>query len=187
MEQTKSTHGIIDKNKTAFILIDIQEKFIPAISGIDKVISNAKILTQSAGILNIPLIATEQYPKGLGKTVKEIELPANTCLIEKLHFSCFGNDEFRNKINELKVESLILFGIEAHVCLLKTALDALKQKLEVYLVADAVSSRTAENKSLALERMRQSGVFIVSTEMILFQLLEYSGTDEFKAISKLIK
>ena len=182
-----SNLGIINRNKTAFVLIDIQEKFIPAISGINEVISNANILVKSAGILNIPLIATEQYPKGLGKTVKEIELSGNAALIEKLHFSCFGNEEFSNKVRQLGAESLILFGIEAHVCLLKTALDALKNNLEVYLVADAVSSRTPENKSIALERMRQSGVFIVSTEMILFQLLEYSGTDEFKAISKLIK
>jgi nicotinamidase-related amidase len=179
--------GILDKKSTAFIQIDIQEKFKPAIHKFDEVISNAKILVQSSGFLDVPLIVTEQYPKGLGKTVSEIELPANTPIIEKLHFSCFGNQEFMGKIKELKLKSIILFGVEAHVCLLKTALDALKQNLEVYLVADAVSSRTPENKAIAIERMRQSGVFIVSTEMILFQLLDYSGTDDFKAISKLIK
>jgi nicotinamidase-related amidase len=179
--------GIIDKNKTIFALIDIQEKFLPVIYKISDVISNAKILVKSAGILKIPLIITEQYPKGLGKTVNDIELPAGIDVIEKLHFSCFGNEVFKKKFTETGADSIVLFGIEAHVCLLKTALDALKHNLEVYIVADAVSSRTPENKLLALDRMRQSGVFIVSTEMILFQLLEYSGTDEFKAISKLIK
>ncbi|MBN2403839.1 MAG: hydrolase [Spirochaetes bacterium] len=182
-----SAFGIINRDKTAFVLIDIQEKFVPAISAIKEVISNAEILMQSAIILNIPVIVTEQYPKGLGKTVNNIKLPAGTPVIEKLHFSCFGNNEFRNKINELGVESVVLFGIEAHVCLLKTALDAIQLNLGVHVVADAVSSRTPANKSIALERMRQSGAFIVSTEMILFQLMEYSGTDEFKAISKLIK
>ncbi|MFH0974881.1 MAG: hydrolase [Spirochaetota bacterium] len=179
--------GIIEKSKTAFVEIDIQDRFNTAIKGIKEVISNARILIQAAGILNIPVVATEQYPKGLGRTLREIMLPKNAAIIEKLHFSCFGNSEFRNKITALGVESLVLFGVEAHVCLLKTALDALKLNLEVHLVADAVSSRTLKNKSIALERMRQSGVFIVSTEMILFQLLEYSGTEEFKAISKLIK
>ncbi len=179
--------GIINRNKTVFVQIDIQDKFRPAIHNINDVIANAAILVQSSGILNIPLIATEQYAKGLGKTVEEIKLPAGVCLIEKIHFSCFGNPEFKNKIKVLNVNSLILFGIEAHVCLLKTALDALHQSLEVYIVADASSSRTPENKAFALERMRQSGAFIVSTEMILFQLMEYSGTDEFKAISRLIK
>lgn len=182
-----ASFGIIQRNKTAFVMIDIQEKFRPAIHGLEEVISNAKILVESSQILNVPLIITEQYPKGLGKTVNEIEIPANVPLIEKLHFSCFGNEEFTKKVKDLGVSSLVLFGIEAHVCMLKTALDGLERGLEIYMVADAVSSRTQENKSIALERMRQSGVFIVSTEMLLFQLLEYSGTDEFKAISKLIK
>ena len=182
-----SPFGIIDRNKTLFVLIDIQDKFLPAIYKISDVISNAKILVQSASILKIPLIVTEQYPKGLGKTVSEIAIPSSTKIIEKLHFSCFGNDEFKKRIAESGANSIVLFGIEAHVCLLKTALDALNHNLEVHVVADAVSSRTPENKSLALDRMRQSGVYIASTEMILFQLLDYSGTDEFKAISKLIK
>ncbi len=179
--------GIIDRKKTVFAMIDIQEKFLPAIHGIDAVISNAKILVQSSEILRIPLIVTEQYPEGLGKTVSDIKLPAGNKTIEKTHFSCFGNDEFGKRIAETGARSIVLFGIEAHVCVLKTALDALNRNFEVYVVADAVSSRTPENKSLALERMRQSGAFVVSAEMLLFQLLDYSGTDEFRTISKLIK
>jgi nicotinamidase-related amidase len=182
-----NSFGIIDRKKTAIIQIDIQEKFRTAIHNFNEVIANAAILARSSEILNIPLIVTEQYPKGLGKTVEEIKLPDKLSLIEKLHFSCFGNNEFADKIKTLELNSLILFGVEAHVCVLKTVLDALKQGLEIYVIADASSSRTPENKAIALERMRQSGAFIVSTEMILFQLLEYSGTDEFKAISRLIK
>ena len=180
-------YGIINKDKTVFVMIDIQEKFLPAIHKINEVISNAKILVEASQILSIPLIVTEQYPKGLGKTVREIQIPKNAFVLEKVYFSCFGDKVFAQKIKELKPESVVLFGIEAHVCLLKTALDALKENLDVYMIADAVSSRTPENKALALERMRQSGVYIASAEMILFQLLDYAGTEQFKAISKLIK
>ena len=179
--------GIIDKKKTVFVLVDIQDKFIPVINDIDKIISNSNVLIKTSEILNIPLIVTEQYSKGLGHTSKGINLPDKKHLIEKTSFSCFGSDEFVKKIKELKVDSIVLFGIEAHVCILKTALDALKNNFDVHVVGDAISSRTFENKSIAIERMRQSGAFIVSTEMILFQLLDRAGTEEFKLISNLIK
>ena len=179
--------GVIDRKKTVFVLVDIQDKFIPVIKDIEKIISNSNILVKASEILNIPLIVTEQYPKGLGRTYEKISLPSKKYPIEKVSFSCFDSDEFVKKIKELKVDSIVLFGIEAHVCILKTALDALKNNLEVHVVADAISSRTAENKSIAIERMRQSGVFIVSTEMILFQLLDKAGTEEFKLISNLVK
>jgi nicotinamidase-related amidase len=179
--------GIIDRKKTVFVLVDIQDKFIPVINDIDKVISNSNILVKASEILNIPLIVTEQYPKGLGHTFEKINLPDKKHLIEKVSFSCFDSDEFVKKLKELKVDSIVLFGTEAHVCILKTALDALKNNLEIYVVADAISSRTDENKSIAIERMRQSGVFIVSTEIILFQLLDKAGTEEFKKISNLVK
>lgn len=179
--------GTVDKKKTAFVLVDIQDKFIPVMKNIEKMISNSNILINASKILNIPLIVTEQYPKGLGHTTKKINLPDRKNVIEKLSFSCFGSEEFVKKIKELNVDSIVLFGIEAHVCVLKTALDALKNNFEVHVVADAISSRTDENKSLAIERMRQSGVFVVSTEMILFQLLEKADTEEFKLISNLIK
>ena len=179
--------GIISREKTVFVLVDIQEKFIPVVHNIDQVISNTNILIRASEILNIPLIVTEQYPKGLGMTWREINLPDNPVLFEKIHFSCFGCDEFSKKIEEMGAESIVLFGIETHVCVLQTALDALKNNITVYLVSDAVSSRTPENKSIAIERMRQSGIFIVSTEMILFQLLERAGTGEFRLISDLVK
>ncbi|MEA3343118.1 MAG: hydrolase [archaeon] len=181
------TLGIIKKENTAFVLVDIQERFIPVIDNIEQVISNANTLVDVSKILNIHLIVTEQYPKGLGKTSDKISLPDNIKTIEKLSFSCFGSEEFVQEIKELKINTIILFGIEAHVCILKTALEAIKNGMAVHVVADAVSSRTSENKNIALERMKQSNVFIVSTEMIIFQLLGKAGTEEFKSISKLIK
>jgi nicotinamidase-related amidase len=179
--------GIPKRDEAVFILIDIQEKFLPVIYDMDIVIKNANILTKSASILNIPLIVTEQYPKGLGHTVDEIGLDKEQEVIEKISFDCFECGDFKQKLKSLDVKSLVIFGIEAHVCVLQTALGAIASGYEAYVVADAVSSRTQENKNLALERIRQSGVFVVSTEMILFQLMERAGTDEFKAVSKLIK
>ena len=178
--------GILDR-KTAFVMLDIQEKLVSAVQNPEKVISNSNILLQAADAMHIPVIVTEQYPKGLGPTTDKIKLPKKCRKIEKATFSCFNDANFRKKIKDMKVRSLVLFGVEAHVCILETALDALKKKMEVHVVADAVSSRTEENKSLAIERMRQSGVFIVSTEMILFQLLEKAGTRQFKEIQSLIK
>ena len=179
--------GIPKRDEVVFVLVDIQERFLPVIHNIDTVIDNANKLVKGASILNIPVIVTEQYPKGLGRTVESITLDAGQEIIEKTSFDCFGCDDFTRKLEALAPRSLVIFGIEAHVCILKTALEAVARDYETHVVADAVSSRTEENKILALERMRQSGVFIVSTEMILFQLMDRSGTDEFKAISKLIK
>ena len=179
--------GIPKRNEVAFVLVDIQEKFLPVIHNIELLIDNANKLVKGASILEIPLIVTEQYPKGLGRTVNDINLDAGQEIIEKITFDCFGCDDFAKKMEMLGAKSLVIFGIEAHVCVLKTALEACARNYEVYLVADAVSSRTEGNKILALERLRQSGVFIASTEMILFQLMDRAGTDEFKAISKLVK
>lgn len=179
--------GIPERDEVVFILVDIQERFLPVINNIDGVIDNANRLVKGASILGIPLIVTEQYPKGLGKTVDSIELNTGQDIIEKISFDCFGCDEFTRKLNSLAAKTLVIFGIEAHVCVLKTALEAVARNYETHVVADAVSSRTQENKILALERLRQSGVFITSTEMILFQLMDRAGTEEFKAISRLVK
>lgn len=179
--------GMPKKEETAFLLVDIQEKFLPVIHEIETVINNANRLVGAASILKIPLIVTEQYPRGLGRTVDGIDLDAGQGIIEKISFDCFGCDDFNAELGKLQAKSLVIFGIEAHVCVLKTALGAVARGYETHVVADAVSSRTAENKALALARMRQSGVFVVSTEMILFQLMERAGTDDFKAVSRLIK
>ena len=179
--------GLLNRNKTAFMVIDIQERLIPVINNKEELFKNTNYLIKGAEILSIPLIVTEQYPKGLGHTCKEVELPASQEVIEKMCFSCMLSDEVNRRLKSLNIEILVLSGVEAHICVLKTALDALKNGYEVHVAADAVSTRIPGNKPLALERMRQSGVFIASTEMVLFQLMDQSGTDEFKQISKLIK
>lgn len=168
--------------KPVFVLVDIQEKFIPVIKEIDNVIKNANILLKSAEILKIPIIITEHYSKGLGKTTNQIKLPKHK-LIEKIHFDCCKNPEFKQTIQ--KYDTIILFGIEAHICIYSTAV-SLRDK-SVYVASDAISSRKLENKEAAILDMLSKKINVIPTESILFHLLEKAGTMEFKAISKLIQ
>jgi len=179
--------GLPVRKHTALLVIDVQERLMPVIFEQEKIFANVNKLLRGAEILNLETIVTEQYPKGLGHTCKEIQLPENANAIEKTCFSSMLSPEVNDQLKLTNVKSLIICGVESHICVLKTALDALKEGYEVHIVADAVSSRTDENKQLAIKRLRQAGAYITSVEMILFQLLDYAGTDEFKAISKLIK
>jgi nicotinamidase-related amidase len=133
-----------------------------------------------------PLLQSN-IPKGLGHTCTEIQIPENASIDEKMCFSCMRSDSVLSKLKQSNITDIIICGVESHICVLKTALEAIEQGFNVHIVQDAVSSRTTENKGVAIERMRQSGAYIVSTEMILFMLIDEAGTDEFKAISKLIK
>lgn len=179
--------GLLERVTTALLVIDIQERLMPVIYNRDEVFENAGKLIKGAEFLGVETIVTEQYPKGLGNTCKEIELPATSVVIEKICFSCLQSDPVNEQLKLTNRKSLLICGAEAHICVLKTCLDALQAGYEVHVVADAIGSRTAQNHQLAIERMKQSGAFIVSTEMALFMLLNKAGTDDFKAISKLIK
>ena len=177
--------GKLNLEDCLLLVIDIQERLIPVIHQHEEVIHNANILLKGMEILGVPVIVTEQYPKGLGNTCKEILLGEDAKVMEKITFSCLANDYIKESVQSKK--QIIICGVEAHICVLKTALDLLDEGYQVHLITDAVSSRKKENKQVAIERMKQSGVFISSTEMILFQLLDKAGTEEFKLISKLIK
>ena len=173
---------------SVLVVVDMQGKLIPKIFDQHTVISNIVTLIKSAEILNIPIIVTEQYPKGLGSTIPEIkDLIVPWQPIEKICFSCFGNNDFSKKLKELKKDNLILCGIESHVCITQTALDGLKSGYSVFFVKDAISSRTKNNKETGFERMAQAGAIPVSTEMVVFELLREAGTDKFKQIISLIK
>jgi isochorismate hydrolase len=178
--------GILEREGAVFVLVDIQEKFVPAMSNIEGTIKNAGILVETSKRLGIPLLVTEQYPKGLGHTSGKISIPESAHIIEKTSFGCFGCSAFVEKIGELKPRQMVLFGLESHICVLKTALEALKMGIEVHAVADAICSRKEENKYLGIERMKQSGVFIVPAETVLFQLMDDSGSEEFMELRKLI-
>ncbi len=176
----------INQKNAIFVMIDIQEKFVPVISDIDSIIKNSTILNKSAEILDIPQVVTEQYPKGLGKTINSIYLSPKAKIFEKGGFSIF-NEEIKNHLKSLNKQILVLYGIEAHICLTQTALDALKNSYNVYFVADAVSSRNSFSKEIAFRRLEQAGVKLVTTEMLLFEILESSKHPNFKEISKLVK
>jgi len=177
---------IFKENETLFLMIDIQEKFEGVIFSLAEVIDNADILNRASEILEIPLIVTEQYPKGLGATLSQIYLPENTPILEKTKFSAF-TPEVEKLIVETGKKSIILYGIEAHVCLTQTAIELLSKGYQVGIVADAVSSRHVDNKLYALTRLGNLGIHIVTTEMILFELINHAKHPKFKDISQLVK
>lgn len=177
---------IFKENETVFLMIDIQEKFENVIFSMDEVIRNSNILNRATELLDVPLVATEQYPKGLGKTCSEIYLPENTPLLEKTQFSAY-TEEMIELLKNYKRPNIIVYGVEAHVCLLQTAMDLKKNNFNVGIVADAVSSRYVDNKLYALTRLESLGIEIVTTEMILFELMKNAKHPKFKEISKLIK
>lgn len=179
----------MDVDNTAFLLIDVQEKLVKAMD--QKVykqkLKNMQILIKSAKILKLPVLYTEQYPKGLGHTVNELSHYLEDALyFEKITFSCCGEDPFMDKLDSMNVENVVVFGMETHVCVLQTVLDLLNS-YNVFVVKDAVQSRVKENWLVGLEYMSNAGAMITSTEIALFMLLKKGKTDEFKAISAMLK
>lgn len=170
---------------SCLLVVDLQERLMPAIHQADQIIATGVWLIQIAQQLRIPVLASEQYPRGLGPTVTAIRelLPADA-FMEKDHFSCAAELECMRSIDACGRDQVILIGAEAHVCVLQTALDLRAAGKEVYLVADGVSSRSPYDAVLALERMRAEGVRIVSREMVAFEWLHQAGTDRFRAISR---
>src|SRR5436853_4976008 len=162
----------LNPQQCALVVIDIQEKLLPPIHENQRLVRNSQLLIRLANILKLPVIATTQYRKGLGPIVPEIaSLLADVHPFDKLEFGCFGNDEFCSNIASLKERNtLLLCGMETHICVLQTALGALNQGHIVHVAADAVSSRTELNWKLGLERMRDAGVVVSSTEMMIYEL-----------------
>jgi nicotinamidase-related amidase len=178
----------IKKNDTAAVIIDVQEKLFPLIYEHGVLEKNMSILIQGLKLLNVPLLVTQQYTKGLGGTVSQVAgVIGKFNHIEKMAFSCCGDEGFMNEFKKLGKKNVILAGIEAHVCVLQTALDLLEEGYLPVVIEDCVSSRFLNNKTVAIERMRQSGAIVSTFESILFELTEESGTNLFKSIVKLVK
>jgi nicotinamidase-related amidase len=184
-----SKHSLLLNRKLAgLVVVDIQERLLPAIFENERVVRNARRLIQGAAVLKIPVLATEQYRKGLGPTVEDVaKVIPGFAPLEKLAFSACGAAEFVAALAARNISEVILCGIEAHVCVTQTCLDLLDRGSRVFVVADAISSRTPENYRFGVDRMRSSGAVIVSTEMVLFELLKQAGTPEFKEILPLVK
>ncbi|WP_067868399.1 hydrolase [Neptuniibacter marinus] len=176
---------LIHPNKSCLLIVDIQDKLVPAIDEPTELIKNTRWLTEIAAKVNVPILTSEQYPQGLGHTIPEIaELIPEEGIMEKEHFSCMSEPSCNEKINALRPNQVVVVGMEAHVCVLQTAIQLKQQAREVYVVADCVSSRDPKDKALALERMRQCGIYIVSREMVAFEWMQKAGTDTFREISK---
>jgi len=178
----------LGRTEAALLVVDIQERLLPAICEKERVVENTVRLLKGAEILKLPVFATEQYRKGLGATVSAVAaaLPGLEP-VEKLAFSACGAPGVIDSLKAVKVTDIVLCGIEAHVCVSQTCLDLLDKGFRVFVVADAVSSRTPENCFIGLQRMRDAGAVIVSTEMVLFEWLEKAGTKEFKQILALVR
>jgi nicotinamidase-related amidase len=187
-DKSGKTHSRPRRANCGLIVIDIQERLLPAIVERERVIQNTVRLIKGMRILGVPTIATEQYRKGLGATVPEVrEALGEIQPIEKVAFSACGAAGVNDALNTKDISDVILCGIEAHVCVSQTGLDLLAQSFRVFLAADAVSSRNLKNYRIGVERLRDAGAVIVSTEMVLFELLERAGTEEFKQILALVK
>jgi nicotinamidase-related amidase len=182
---------VLARERTALVVIDVQERLFPVMDADhrEEVMRNLKVLAAAARRLQLPTVVTEQYPKGLGHTLQELKetLPAGLEPIEKAAFSCWGVDTFRGRLTATGARQILLGGIEAHVCVLMSALDLLAEGYGVHVVADAVTSRTQANWRLAMEQLRQAGAVVTTTETVLFQLLRQADTDDFRELARLIR
>ncbi len=180
----------LDPEQCALIVVDIQEKLLPPIWQKEQMVRNSQLLIRLAGILKIPALVTTQYAKGLGGTVPEIaSLLPESSPIDKLMFSCFGSDVFCSLLKRLPGQrnTVLLCGMEAHICVTQTALAALREGYLVHVAADAVSSRTESNWRIGLDRMRDAGAVISSAEMMIYELLRSSGAPAFREMLPYLK
>lgn len=179
---------LMNASQSALIVVDVQERLMPAIHESGRVIANTRILIQAAQRLEVPMLASEQYRKGLGISVADVaELVAPENRLEKLHFSCLSDGGFEERFREMGRRQVVVCGAESHVCVLQTVLELCDLGYHVFVVEDAVSSRNPNSKRVAMDRMRAAGASPVTTEMVVFEWLKKAGTQEFKDLSPLIK
>ncbi len=182
------TTDLLDRNRSALVIIDVQEKLFPHVHEPDRMLARIDLLIFAAKLLEIPLLLTEQYPRGLGNTIEEIRkvLPEIQPLT-KTDFSCVPAPGFAERLSSMHRDQIVLAGIEAHVCVAQTALDLASRVDKVIVVADAVSSRRPLDAQIALRRMEQSGLTLSTAEAVVFEWLRRAGTEEFKAIQPKLK
>ena len=180
---------LMNRNDTAILVVDVQQKLLPHIADNEELLWNIGRLVRGAKILDMPVFATEQYPKGLGTTVNELtsQFPGNTNVFEKLMFSVRECDQLFKQLQDRNIKNVLLLGIETHVCVLQSAMDLMGSGFDVFVCIDAVGSRFEEDYMTAMQRMETSGAVLVSTEMALFEWCERAGSPEFKKISRIVQ
>jgi nicotinamidase-related amidase len=174
---------------SVLIVVDMQQRLIPAIADHEQVIGATRLMMRSADALDVPTLLTTQYAKGLGATHPQIaELARSTTApTDKLTFSCFGSADFNRRLSSLERRTLILCGVEAHICVLQTGLDALESGFTVHVIADATGSRSTKNRDLGHERLRQAGAVLSSSEMAIYEMLGASDAPAFKTLLPFFK
>lgn len=189
-EQNQAALQALEAERCALVVIDIQQRLLPPIFQKEQLVRNAQLLIRAAGILKIPALVSTQYAKGLGGTVPEIAslLPGSEA-IDKTLFSCFGSDMFCAALKRVPGQrnTLLLCGMESHICVAQTALAALREGYLVHVASDAVGSRTEWNWKIGLERMRAAGAVISSTEMMIYELMRASSSEAFKGLLPYLK
>ncbi len=179
---------LIEAADSCLIAVDLQERLAPAISGGDAALRKASLLLRAAARLDVPVLLTEQYPKGLGGTLPEIARLAHQAgKLEKIAFSALAEPGFRERLRALGRGQAVLLGTEAHVCVLQTGLDILSDGLALFAVADAVGSRDPADARAALRRLERAGATIVTAEMVVFEWLRRAGTQDFRHLLPYIK
>lgn len=179
----------IQKNESLAIMVDIQEKLLPAMFRKEELITNSLKLLKGLNVLDLPLLVSRQYTKGLGDTVSVLKefIGEGTPDFDKITFSCYEDKSIKNYIDSQRIKNIILFGIEAHICLQQTAIDCLDAGYQVIVVTDCISSRNETDKNTAILRLQKEGAILTTFEAILFELTRIAGTEIFKEISKIIK
>ena len=170
------------------LVVDIQERLFPVMHERDELLNRVLILLEGLKLLEIPVLLSEQYPRGLGPTLQNVlDVLEPNKTVEKISFSCCGEPDFLSQLNQRDRKQVIICGIEAHVCVLQTVIDLVDMGFTPVVVADCISSRNPDDKKVAVERMRSEGAVITTSESLLFELTRVAGTPQFKQISRLVK
>jgi nicotinamidase-related amidase len=188
MSQKNNAPDRLTLDRSVLVVVDMQERFRDLIHGVDQVLNGSTRLIRFFQQLNAPILVTEHYSRGLGVTVSELRNLFHPLKpLEKIHFSCAADDGFKNALADTGRDQIILCGIEAHVCIYQTAADLMRQGKQVVVIVDAVSSCTAANRQIGLNRMSEMGVQSMGVQMLMFELLHKAGTSDFKTVSGLLR
>jgi len=183
-----SATSLLQPERTALVVVDLQAKLMPAIENRERVLRNSLLLLKLADVLKLPVLLTSQYKKGLGEILPEVRAAApGAAPLDKVAFGCFGDAAIDERLRGLGRDQLVVTGIESHICVCQTVLGGLEKGYTVHVASDAVGSRTAENRAVGLARMERAGAFVSSAEMAVYELLGRSDREAFKQILPLLK
>jgi nicotinamidase-related amidase len=182
----RSPH-LLDRNSSALLVVDVQQKLVPAVDSSNEVVAKSKQLMDAASILNVPVLVSEQYPKGLGHTIDDLDVSKATVVAEKTMFSCRECQPIFDFLENESIQTVLLCGIEAHVCVAQTAFDLMAAGFKVHIAVDAIGSRRPTDRDTAISRMSTHGMSMTTAEAAIFEWCESASASEFKAVSQLVK